>query len=474
MSSANVEAVYVVIGGGIAGVSCVEGISLLDEDASIILVSATPYVKAVTHINPLTKLVAEYTVEEKSSEYMSSRYPSLRVIIDSVTKIDAANHTIVTSTDQIIKYQKLCVCMGASPKLIDTESEFVLGLRDIDSAVVLQRKLEKAKRVVIIGNGGIATEVVHELHGIDVVWIIKDKHISATFIDAGAAEFFQESLKKKDEKSSAIVKTMKYTVDRSGESKLTGAALGPSWHDKIDLICKLNSSSKITIEYEAEVDSIESKDLSSEKAENWPVYVNLNNGKTYGCDFILSATGVVPNSDAISIENDNFKLAADNGIEVDSQMRTSITDIYAAGDVCTAAWTQAQHWLQMRLWTQARQMGSYAAQCMVGAVHQENVMLDFCFELFTHVTRFFGYKVILLGLFNAQKLDNNYELLLRITKGAEYVKLVVSEGRVQGAILVGETDLEEMCENLILNQIDISAFGEELLNPNIDIEDYFD
>lgn len=27
----------------------------------------------------------------------------------------------------------------------------------------------------------------------------------------------------------------------------------------------------------------------------WPVYVELTNGKIYGCNFIVSATGVVPN-----------------------------------------------------------------------------------------------------------------------------------------------------------------------------------
>ena len=45
---------------------------------------------------------------------------------------------------------------------------------------------------------------------------------------------------------------------------------------------------------------------------------------------------------------------------------------------------------------------------------------------------------------------------------------------MQGALLVGETDLEETFENLILNQMDLSAFGVDLLDPSIDIEDYFD
>ena len=56
----------------------------------------------------------------------------------------------------------------------------------------------------------------------------------------------------------------------------------------------------------------------------------------------------------------------------------------------------------------------------------------------------------------------------------EYVKVVLQDGRLQGALLVGDTDLEETFENLILNQTDLSVYGEDLLNPNIDIEDYFD
>lgn len=48
----------------------------------------------------------------------------------------------------------------------------------------------------------------------------------------------------------------------------------------------------------------------------------------------------------------------------------------------------------------------------------EAVSLDFCFELFAHVTKFFGYKVVLLGLFNEQGLlATDYEVLLRCTKG---------------------------------------------------------
>jgi hypothetical protein len=83
---------------------------------------------------------------------------------------------------------------------------------------------------------------------------------------------------------------------------------------------------------------------------------------------------------------------------------------------------------QMRLWTQARQMGLYSAHCMFTELEnfgREKQVLDFCFEMFTHVTKFFGFKVILLGLFNGQGLGSDYEVLLRTTKGKEYIKVTM-------------------------------------------------
>lgn len=53
-------------------------------------------------------------------------------------------------------------------------------------------------------------------------------------------------------------------------------------------------------------------------------------------------------------------------------------------------------------------------------------------------------------------------------------QVVLSGGKMVGAVLIGDTDLEETFENLILNQMDLTPYGEELLNPDIDIEDYFD
>ncbi|XP_030177764.1 pyridine nucleotide-disulfide oxidoreductase domain-containing protein 1-like isoform X1 [Lynx canadensis] len=140
-------------------------------------------------------------------------------------------------------------------------------------------------------------------------------------------------------------------------------------------------------------------------------------------------------------------------------MHTSLSDIYAAGDICTASWQPSPVWQQMRLWTQARQMGRYAAKCMAAATLGYSIDMDFSFELFAHVT-FFNYKVILPGKYHTWGQGSDHELMLRCTKGQEHIKVVMQNGRMMGAVL-------------ILNHMDLSSYEEGLLDPNIDIH-YFD
>jgi len=471
---------FVIVGGGIAGVSCAEGLAFLCPNKRILLLTASPVIKAVTNIVHLTKTLCEFDVKEISAEKFADSHPAVSVIQDTVISINAEGHTVYTSGGKCIKYEKICICAGGSPKSIAEENPFVLGIRDTESVKEFQTRLKDARRIIIVGNGGIATELVHEVEGLEIIWAIKDNHISATFVDPGAAEFFNAHLLKREDKmtsqASSAIKRLKYTVEGSSNLKDAprGAALGPDWHASFSIHGTHADMTKVTVEYETEVRDISHRADSNDSCdESWPIYVHLTNGKIYGCDFIVSATGVIPNS-SVFAKNNKLILADDGGIKVNWKMETSVPDIFAAGDVCTASWEQAKHWFQMRLWTQARQMGMYAAKSMAASLAGEEVIQDFCFELFSHVTHFFGYKVVLLGLYNGQTLDGQYEVLLRVTKGMEYIKLVMKDGKMQGAILIGETDLEEMCENLILNQLDLSDYGEDLLNPDIDIEDYFD
>lgn len=46
-------------------------------------------------------------------------------------------------------------------------------------------------------------------------------------------------------------------------------------------------------------------------------------------------------------EGPPFDLAPDGGIKVNEHMETSLTDIYAAGDVCAVSWQTPLHWFQV-------------------------------------------------------------------------------------------------------------------------------
>lgn len=446
-----IEATFVVVGGGIAGISCVEALKLYTTE-SVLLISESPTIKVVTDVKFYTKIAAGFNVEDRNLQCIKNA----EYVIDKIIAINSTEHTISTLKGREIKYKKLCLCTGAVPKLLE-DKDYVIGLRDTHSVEYFQTILGQAKRVLIVGNGGIATDLVYKLNGIEIIWIIRDEHISSHFLDAGAAEFFSNYLNVQ-QSSDKIMKRFRYR----GESS-SGAALGPDWH--CGAMFGNSNGKNVIIEYKTEIKNI-SKDAL--------VKVQLTNGKVYECDFVVSATGVTPNNNFEIKDGRYFDIANDGGIKVDWKMETNLPDIYAAGDVCTVDWT-SEHWFQMRLWTQARQMGMYAAKCMHSMYVNEKLLQDFCFELFTHVTSFFGFKVILLGLYNAQRLDKkDCELLVRVTDGQEYVKLVLQNGRVVGAMLIGDSDLEEMCENLILNQIDVTNLMDDLLDPNIDIEDYFD
>jgi hypothetical protein len=58
---------------------------------------------------------------------------------------------------------------------------------------------------------------------------------------------------------------------------------------------------QVHIEYQVEVKNIltpeeyQQRKLIDSEEISWAVYVELNNGKIFGCDFVVSAIGVTPN-----------------------------------------------------------------------------------------------------------------------------------------------------------------------------------
>ena len=148
-----------------------------------------------------------------------------------------------------------------------------------------------------------------------------------------------------------------------------------------------------------------------------PLSLLTTTGEVIECDFIVSATGVQPNTSFLQAQaystgssekvgnnvlehglepvSEKSKIphfvgsgcsdgssdsssgsipihtTAEGYIIVDEKFRSSVQDVYAAGDCCSyqpSSEARSKYFFQMRLWTQARLMGLYTAQCMLGQV----------------------------------------------------------------------------------------------------------
>ena len=189
----------------------------------------------------------------------------------------------------------------------------------------------------------------------------------------------------------------------------------------------------------------------------YPLYIKLRNGHIYGVDYLICGLGVMPNTSFIK-ESDQIKLSKEGGILVDQTMKTSIDNIYAAGDVATIE-PVAHNFIQKRLWSQARVMGITAAQSIIQKCLPDYIipatttsLIHFCmlpclsstmigryFSNFVHVTSFFGLRTVFIGRYNGQGLVHTTEYY---SAGNGLVKYVKSEEKIRGAILVGETGIE--------------------------------
>ncbi|CAL5219619.1 g1491 [Coccomyxa viridis] len=492
---------YLVIGGGIAGVCCTEELCRLSKESdSITLITAGSVLKGVSNVVRITHNIESFEVTEK--DLSSLQDPRLKVLIGIAKSVDVTAKSVHLQDGSCCSYDKLCICTGAVPKAI-ADSPHVLVLRDRDTVDSLAQSLQHARRVAVVGNGGIAMELVFNLRGTEVVWIARRRHIGDAFFDADAAQFLREQLQASREKqdggsdaqngvTEAATETLSLPAigiapqTRASEKCMEdnirqqsavrfGHAVGPRWASSLSTGA---AQGLLRLELNCEVQSVEETSVSAAGAADgqFPVRVHLSSGASHGCDLVVSATGVLPDTSWLPA---CLERSSEGSLLVDRNLQTSVADVWAAGDICAVRPEEQEPcWFQMRLWTQARTMGIHAAHCMTNKAADTGT--SFAFELFTHATHFMGQKVILLGLYNGQGLDKEPESDMitysRALEGEEptFVRVLLLRGKMVGAVLIGETDLEEAFENLILDGLDLSSYGPALLDPNVEIDHMFD
>ena len=151
--------------------------------------------------------------------------------------------------------------------------------------------------------------------------------------------------------------------------------------------------------------------------------VELSDGTSRTADLVLVCAGVRPNT----------RLAAEAGLEVstgvvvDSSMRTSDKRIFAAGDV-------AEHeGRSYGVWPAAVEQAEIAAISALGASKR------YSGSTVPIRLKLAGVDLTSIGRPRAE-LDGDVEIAIEHPDGERYRKLVVSEGRIAGAVLLGHPE----------------------------------
>eukprot|EP01041_Mallomonas_annulata_P014518 gene14518-30908_t len=160
---------FVVIGGGIAGVCCSQELARLNpiscenntHDAEVALITASEALKEAHCVSKISDNLEEIDVNELSSKIFEEENPNVRIIRDKVLSLDTNKRIIKLHGGTIISYTKLCICTGAIAKTVLNHKN-IIGVRDLQSVTDLANRLKKASRIIVLGNGGISLELIHE------------------------------------------------------------------------------------------------------------------------------------------------------------------------------------------------------------------------------------------------------------------------------------------------------------------------
>ena len=165
--------------------------------------------------------------------------------------------------------------------------------------------------------------------------------------------------------------------------------------------------------------------------------IRLDNGVELFADLVLLAVGVEPDTHLARLAG----CEVERGVLVDDHLATSVDDIYAAGDV-------AQHAGKVYgIWPAALEQGRAAGRNAAGAV-----------ESYAGTVSFNPLKVVDTPAFSvgviAAETSADRELLLETDRF--YKKLVLRDGVLVGAVMVGDTTESGALTTAVAERLDVS------------------
>lgn len=386
---------YVIIGNSAAAVGCIEGIREKDKKGSITVVSNEIH---HTYSRPLISYLLYGKTDEERMKYRPDSFYEdngvTTMLGRTAVKINPDKKTVELDDGTVLSYDKLLVATGSKPFIPPMEGldtvEKSFTFMTLDDAKALDAAITKDSRVLIVGAG---------LIGLKCAEGIFDKIGHLTVIDL--ADRILPSIL--DEKGSELVQ--KFLEDKGIEFKLGTSAAS----------------------------------FDGNKAV-------LTNGDEIEFDVLVVAVGVRPNTELVSEAGGSV----DRGIVTDKYSRTTITDVYAAGDCAKSHDITTGTDRILALLPNAYMQGVAAGRHMTGAdMPYENAMP-------MNAIGFFGYHVITAGNYDGEELVT--------CDGMNYKKLVVKDNCLKGFIMIGDVRRAGIYTKLIREKVPLDTIDFELIS----------
>lgn len=414
-----------IVGNGIAGCIAAMETRQYAPDANVLIVTEQ------NHPTINTPALKQFGAGRIQLEQLLA-YPAgieqelgINVLNQRATALDAATHHVTLANGQTIGYRALLLATGARAAGLPAtmpgrDFDGVLTLHTLQNYLDLRRRMPAASSVVVIGGGYHAAETAMLLrhHRVRVTWLIRGRSLLPHLMDPAASDLVLKHIKRQG-------------VDVRLETEAAG------------IVGRMGTVAGVL----------------------------TTDDEYIPCDVVIAATGVRPDSTLARAAG----LVADgqSGIAVNSKLRTSAPDVYAAGAVAGVLDPQTGLRDARGQWYYAVQQGRLAAAAITGTPIPEGAASGATGN-YWHMTQFDKLGVLTAGSPMLTQRDHPDNEVMTNGSGSFYRRIVVRHGHLVGYLAVGTGQLGGLpVKRLIDERICVDEITRSLLAEDFDLRSFF-
>ncbi|MCL5986003.1 MAG: FAD-dependent oxidoreductase [Actinobacteria bacterium] len=396
----------VILGNSAAAVGAVEEIRRIRNDDEIQIYSAEPY---LAYSKPMLAHVLsnEFGIDNigyRNESFYKSFDVKLNLSVPAIS-LDVSSKKVHFADGANADYDRLLISTGAHPLDLQIPN---LSAHNKFYLTTIQETLDIAKRAADISDAVV---------------------VGAGFIGLNVAE--------------ALVRLGKKVVVVELADRILPSSLDYRASDML----------KEKLETEGISFRLNQKIVSADEVD-WELRsVLLENGEELPCEIVAVCIGVRPNCDFAR----EAGTKVNRGIIVNERMETNVPNVYAAGDVAEGPHVLIKENRLVPNWPNAYRQGRVAGANMIGS----DLIFDGGIEMNSY--NFANIPINSIG-FTAQVSNGAEEYFALDYKKGNYRKIVVKDGKLIGALVLGDISNTGLIGWLIKAKMDVSLHINEILN----------